>query len=190
MHGKYTVLLKNQHNLNYENYVRLVKSVWPFISDEQKNSLFLDAATRADDRMDFVFSMLDCALSINTVESILQRAAFIGNTRAFEFAADRSFKMGKVLESLKSGKDVGHGMFYWALTAGSLKWVDKLIAAGLKLLDVIITEPNYISQLADLDPQGFAEKTKGLENKIHGLVNVTKTEAGNQAMNLLIAKFG
>ena len=68
--------------------------------------------------------------------------------------------------------------------------LDKLIAAGLQLLDVILTDPNYISQLADLDPQGFAEKTKGLENKIHSLVNSTKTAAGNQAVNVLFAKFG
>jgi hypothetical protein len=140
--------------------------------------------------MDLVFGMLDCSLNISTVESILLRAASIGNTRAFEFAADLSLKMAQVLESLSAGNDVGHEMFDWALTAGSLKWVDKLIAAGLQLLDVILTDPNYISQLADLDPQGFAEKTKGLENKIHSLVNSTKTAAGNQAVNVLFAKFG
>ena len=190
MQGQYRVLLKNQHALDFDNYARLVKSVWPFISDEQKNTLFLDAAIRADDRMDLVFGMLDCSLNISTVESILLRAASIGNTRAFEFAADLSLKMAQVLESLSAGNDVGHEMFDWALTAGSLKWVDKLIVAGLQLLDVILTDPNYISQLADLDPQGFAEKTKGLENKIHSLVNSTKTAAGNQAVNVLFAKFG
>ncbi len=189
MQYQYKVLLRSQHTLSFNNYARLVKSVWPFISDEEKNTLFLDAATRADDRMDLVFGMLDCALDISTVESILQRAASIGNARAFEFAADRSFKMGWVLESLKAGNDVGHGMLYWALTAGSLKWVDKLIAAGLKLQNIISSSDSYISILADLDPQSLANKLKGLENKITPrMIDHARTEAGKQALTALIPK--
>ena len=151
--------------------------------------MFLDAATRADDRMDLVFGMLDCALNIKTVESILQRAASIGNARAFEFAADRSFKMGEVLESLKADNDVGQGMFYWALTAGSLKWVDKLMAAGLKLQNIISRSESYISILADLDPQGLAKQLKGIENKITPrMVDHASTEAGKKALTALIPK--
>jgi len=186
---QYIALTQYQHTLDFDNYARTVKSVWPFISDEQKNTLFLDAATRADDRMDLVFGMLDCALNIKTVESILQRAASIRNTRAFEFAADRSFKMGEVLESLRAGNDVGQGIFYWALTAGSLKWVDKLIASGLKLQNIISSSESYISILADLDPQGLAKKLKGLENKITPrMVEHAGTEAGKQALTALINK--
>ena len=186
---QYMALTQYQHTLDFDNYARTVKSVWPFISDEQKNTLFLDAATRADDRMDLVFGMLDCALNIKTVESILQRAASIGNARAFEFAADRSFKMGEVLESLKAGNDVGQGIFYWALTAGSLKWVDKLIAAGFKLQNIISSSESYISILADLDPQNLANKLKGLENKITPrMIDHARTEAGKQALTALIPK--
>jgi hypothetical protein len=187
---QYIALTKNQHILDFNKYARVVKSVWPFISDKQKNTLFLDAATRSDERMDLVFGMLDCALTISTVEGILQSAVSIRNTRAFEFAADRSFKMGQVLESLKAGNDAGQEMFDLALTAGSLKWVEKLIAAGLNLLDVIISGPYYISQLADLDPQGFPEKIKGLENKINTVVMNTKTEAGKQALMVLVTRLG
>ena len=186
---QYIALTQYQHTLDFDNYARTVKSVWPFISDEQKNTLFLDAATRADDRMDLVFGMLDCALNMSTVEGILQRAASIGNARAFEFAADRSFKMGWLLESLKAGNDVGQGMFYWALTAGSLKWVDKLIAAGFKLQNIISSSESYISILADLDPQNLANKLKGLENKITPrMIDHARTEAGKQALIALIPK--
>jgi len=188
MKYQYQVLQKNQHILDFNNYARVVKSVWPFISDKQKNKLFLDAATRSDERMDLVFGMLDCALKISTVEGILQRAASIRNTRAFEFAADRSFEMGKVLESLKAGNDVGHKIFYWALTAGSLKWVEKLMAAGLNLQSVITGDHACISLLADLDPQGFAEKIKGIENKLPNIVDHTTTEAGKKALTALVTK--
>ncbi len=185
--SQYIVLLKNQHTLDFNNYARLVKSVWPFISDEQKNILFCDAATRADDRMDLVFGMLDCAISIRTVESILLRAASIGNTRAFEFAADRSFKMGQVLESLNAGNDVGQEMFDWALTAGSLKWVDKLIAEGLNLQRVITRDYAYISILADLDPQALAKKLNGLDYEVTArMIEQTKTEEGKQALKALM----
>jgi hypothetical protein len=189
MEFQYQALLKNQHILDFKNYARIVKSVWPFISDKQKNKLFLDAATRSDERMDLVFGMLDCALNVSTVEGILQRAASIRNTRAFEFAADRSFKMGEVLDSLSAGNDVGHGMFYWALTAGSLKWVEKLIAAGLKLQNFISSSESYISILADLDPQGLAKNLKGLENKITPrMIDHASTEAGKQALTALLTK--
>ena len=191
MQNQYKVLLTNQHTLSFNNYARVVKSVWPFISDKQKNTLFLDAATRSDERMDLVFGMLDCALNVSTVEGILQRAASIRNTRAFEFAADRSFKMGEVLESLMAGNDVGHGMFYWALTAGSLKWVEKLIAAGLKLQNIISSSESYISILADLDPQGLAKNLKGLENKITPrMIDHASTEAGKQALTALMNRAG
>ncbi|CAM8624240.1 Ankyrin repeat [Oxalobacteraceae bacterium] len=187
MQSQYNLLLRNQHTLDFDNYARLVKSVWPFISDKQKNTLFLDAATRADDRMDLVFGMLDCALNIKTVESILQRAASIGNARAFEFAADRSFKMGEVLESLKAGNDVGHGMLYWALTAGSLKWVNKLINAGFDLQAAIYRHPALIIALADLDPQGLAKKLKGLDYKIiPRMIEQAMTEEGKQALKALM----
>jgi len=96
--------------------------------------------------------------------------------------------MGKVLESLKAGNDVGHKIFYWALTAGSLKWVEKLMAAGLNLQSVITGDHACISLLADLDPQGFAEKIKGIENKLPNIVDHTTTEAGKKALTALVTK--
>jgi ankyrin repeat protein len=191
MEFQYQALLKNQHILDFKNYARIVKSVWPFISGKQKNTLFLDAATRSDERMDLVFGMLDCALNISTVEGILQRAASIRNMRAFEFAADRSFKMGEVLDSLSAGNDVGHGMFLWALQARSIKWVEKLIAAGLNRQGAIADHPAYISMLADLDPQGLAEKLNGLNYVVTPrMVQHTSTEAGKQALTALMNHAG
>ena len=107
---------------------------------------------------------------------------------AFEFAAERSIWSPMLLEGLRQGKDVGHEMFLWAVDAGSLTWVEKLIAAGFDL-QVIADRPGLIAQLADIDPQGLAKKLKGLDYKITShMLEQTKTEAGQQALTALMTK--
>jgi ankyrin repeat protein len=182
--------------VSVDGYERWLKSVSLSLKDETKIMLFVHAASRSNDHMDLVFGMFDCSLEINTseieeieeIEIILYRAANFTNTRVFEFAADRSFQMGEVLESLRAGNDVGHGMFFWALKAGSLKWVEKLIGAGLDRQSAIANHPTYICMLADLDPQGVAEKLNGLNYVITPLVvQHASTEAGKQALMALMA---
>ena len=181
-------LMLELEKLSFNDYARLLKSVWPFMADETKNMLFLHAATRSNDHMDLVFGMFDCSLEISTIESMLCRAANFDNTRVFEFAADRSFQMVELLESLRAGNDMGHGMFFWALRAGSIKWIDKLIAAGLNRQSAIANHSSYICMLADLDPQGLAEKLNGLNYVITPLVvQHASTEAGKQALMALMA---
>jgi hypothetical protein len=187
MEMQYRALLRNQREIGFNDYARLVKSVWSFISDDEKNILFLDAAINSNERMEFIFSMLDCSLSSSTIESLMQKASAIGNKAAFEFAADRSFNMGSSLELLKTGEDKGYGMFQMAIEARSLKWVEKLIDAGLNRQKVIAESRNYMVMLADLDPHGISEKLKGLHYIITPrMVEQASTEAGKQALTALM----
>jgi hypothetical protein len=185
------VLFKNQNNLDFDAYARAVKNVWPFLTDKAKNTFFLDAAISAEDRMNFVHSMLDCELEPSTIEAIMHQASQKKNKTAFEFAAERSVKVAKVLESLSIGGNAGSEMFYGALAAGSIKWIEKLIAAGLDRQSVIADHAPYIILLADLDPQGLEEKLKGLKYRIIPLmVQYASTEAGKQALTALMNHAG
>jgi len=185
---QYKALLEKHDELDFAAYARVVKNVWPFLTDEQKIKLFAAAAISAEDRMNFVYSMLDCALESSALEEIMHLACNKMNKAAFEFAAERSVEMAKVIESLSAGEDTGYGKFSWAVSAGSLKWVEKLIAAGFKLERMFQVSPFFIIKLADLDPEGLAEKFKNLQLPIEPhWVDQTKTEAGKQALMALIA---
>jgi hypothetical protein len=183
INGQLKVLLGNHLKLSFDDYARTVKSVWPFISDTEKLHLFVNAALSADARMELVFGLLDCPLNIKTIEVLMYMARVYRKTVAFEFAADRSFKMGMALESLSKGNDTGYDMFLMALEAGSLKWVEKLIAAGINRQKAIADSPTCISLLADLDPEGLQTKLKGLNYNITDLmISHAETEAGKQAL--------
>ena len=183
INGQLKVLLGNHSKLSFDDYARTVKSVWPFISDTEKVQLFVDAALSADECMELVFGLLDCSIESRTIDGLMYKASVYRKTVAFEFAADRSFKMGMALESLSKGNDTGYDMFLVALTAGSLKWVEKLIAAGINRQKAIADSPTCIYLLADLDPAGLHTKLKGLNYTITELmISHAETEAGKQAL--------
>jgi hypothetical protein len=183
INGQLNILLGNHSELHFDNYARTVKSVWPFISDTEKVQLFVNAALSADDRMELVFGLLDFSIESSTINGLMYKASVYRKKLAFEFAADRSFEMGTVLESLSKGNDTGYGMFLVALTAGSLKWVEKLIAAGINRQKAIADSPTCIYLLADLDPAGLQTKLKGLNYTITELmISHAETEAGKQAL--------
>jgi hypothetical protein len=78
-------------------------------------------------------------------------------------------------------------MFQMAIEARSLKWVEKLIDAGLNRQKVIAESRNYMVMLADLDPHGISEKLKGLHYIITPrMVEQASTEAGKQALTALM----
>ena len=183
INGQLKVLLGNHSKLSFDDYARTVKSVWPFISDTEKVQLFVDAALSADECMELVLGLLDCSIESRTIDGLMYKASVYRKTVAFEFAADRSFKMGMALESLSKGNDTGYDMFLVALTAGSLKWVEKLIAAGINRQKAIADSPTCIYLLADLDPAGLHTKLKGLNYTITELmISHAETEAGKQAL--------
>ena len=180
-------ILDNYSELNFDDYARAIKSVWPFITDDNKNVLFSKAASSTKDHMEIVLGLLDCELEPSKIESILILSGAKRNTVAFEFAADRSLEMVQILKSLRAGNDTGYDMFVMALTARSLKWVEQLINAGFNLQQAINDAPSYISVLADIDSQGLAQKLKGLNYVITPRrIEQAETEAGKQALKALM----
>jgi len=181
------VFLENSSDLNFDDYARTVKSVWPFISDDDKNEIFINAMLSTDERRELVLGLLDYELTSSTIESILHLASPNRNTAAFEFAADRSLEMVQIIESIESGENTGYDMFNLALAARSLKWVERLIDAGFNLQAAIDDIPTYISVLADIDPQGLAQKLKGLKYEVTPrMIERANTEAGKHALKALM----
>ncbi len=182
-----TIWMKSS-TLSFDEHARLLKNVWPFIDENTKNYLFFLATTRSHDFTELVIGMFDCNLNYITANNIFKNSHVIKNSRAFEFAADRSVQMAEVLESLSAGNVVDYEWFLFAINAGSLKWVEKLIAAGLRLEDMFAISTGFINKLADLDPQGLAEKLNDLQIQITPeMVDDAKTEAGKQALMALMA---
>lgn len=189
INAQFDVLSSNPSTINWDDYARTIKNVWSFISDDEKNTLVLQAVFISNDHKDLVLSLLDCELKERTLDEILITSARKQNTTAFEFAAERSTWSHTILNALKEGKDVGREMFMWALYAGSLKWVEKLIVAGFNLQRPIDSHPEYLPKLADIDPDGIAKKLKGINYKITSyLIGQAKTEAGKRAMIALTTK--
>jgi hypothetical protein len=178
----------NASKIIWDDYARTAKSIWPFISDDEKNALIKEAVFISNDHKELVLGLLDCELKESTLDEIVQSSARKQNTMAFEFAAERSIWSPRILEGLRQGKDVGLDMFLCALFAGSLTWVEKFIAAGFDL-QVIADSPGFIAKLADIDPQGITKKLKGLDYKITPhMIEQTRTEAGKQALMALMTK--
>ena len=77
MQKQYEALVDNQHILNYDDYARTIKSLWPHLSDEQKNYLLSEAVSATDGSLELLFSMVDFefnpvsffALAVNSLKS-------------------------------------------------------------------------------------------------------------------------
>jgi hypothetical protein len=174
-------------DLNCENYARLATSVWPFISNEEKEKIFYNAALRSENHMNLVFGMLDFSLDFGMIENLLHSASINKKIAAFEFAAERYYDSSMLSKWVQAG-DKCIDIFELAISAGSIKWVEKLIDAGLKLQDPFSKDHNLISLLADLDPEGLAKKLSDIQIQITPyLVNQAETEAGKQALIALMA---
>ena len=69
------IFKRNQHELNFDDYARNLKSVWPFISDDEKNALLSSATFIDDGRLDLVFSVLDCDLNNTSMMALILKTA-------------------------------------------------------------------------------------------------------------------
>ena len=183
------VLLENHSELNFDEFSRTVKSVWPFISDDEKNTLLKEALFISNDHKELVLGLLDSKINVLTLEEIILLSAHKKNTAVFELAVDLSDHWRRILRGLEARKPEGEWMLEAALAARSLKWVNKLINAGFDLQAAIYRNPALIIALADLDPRGLAKKLKGRDYKIAPyMIEQTKTEAGKQALMALMTK--
>jgi len=69
------IFLRNQYKLNFDDYARIVKSLWPFISENEKNVVLNGATFTSDGRTKLIFSMLDFNLNHNSIEAIALKLA-------------------------------------------------------------------------------------------------------------------
>ena len=67
---KLQIFLLNQYKLNFDEYARIVKSLWPFISENEKNIVLYGAALISDGRMELIFGMLDFDLNHNSIVAL------------------------------------------------------------------------------------------------------------------------
>ena len=72
---KLQIFLLNQYKLNFDDYARIVKSLWPFISENEKNVVLNGATFTSDGRTKLIFSMLDFNLNHNSIEAIALKLA-------------------------------------------------------------------------------------------------------------------
>ena len=185
--GQLEAYKENYCELNFDEYANIVKSLWPFISSDNKNKIFIDAMLSTDESRELVLGLLDYELPSSTIECILQLAGPNRDTAAFEFAADRSLEMAQTIESIEAGNNNGYDMFRNALAARSMKWVERLLDAGFNLQIVIDEFPVSISILADIDHQGLAQKLKGLNYEVTPhMIERANTEAGKHALKALM----
>lgn len=187
----YEQLLLKRKDMSADNFMALVRLIWPKLTETGKSRVLASTAGYTDQRMDAVMGMLDCSLEDSRLQEMMMIAAESGNTAAWEFAADRSLDFNGKLRQLAEGDQsaILNGMVENVLKAGSLRGFDRIMQAGLDLQQHIDYRGELILPLlADLDPTGLAARLNGLHFRIDdNLASTAKTDAGQRALRELIA---
>ncbi len=170
-------------------YRDIIKAIWPMLDSSEKLKIFSNTAEEDDGRTEFVLGLLDISLDEDTLDDMMRRAATDQNPTAFEYAIERSSSVGKVLSDLstlpQSMKPLGSGtsLAYSALRAGSLKWFDALIKAGVDFQRLEASFFWVLPRLADLDTDGLGDRLRSLRYEIdETMIESTGTEAGRKAL--------
>ena len=157
-------LLASGNLLPEEQFIALSKLLWPRLSDAIKNQVFVNSAAYSESCFNTMLQMMDCSLYTLSVDRMLHRAAMHHNKAAWEFAADRSFDLGRALASIRRGEiKIAHptGLLQM-LMAGSLKWFDAFLGAGIDFQNHIdVAGDRILPRLADLDPAGLKARLTG-----------------------------
>jgi hypothetical protein len=173
------------------DYRTLINALWPFLTEGDKLRIFESSATKNDGRTELVLSMLDCSLNEKTLNNMINIAAQHGNRTAFEYACERSSKVGGILVGLKKAPDYHDGearlLVKQAIAVGSAKWFFQLVQSGMDL-DPMIEENGEIClpMLSDCDPEGLPARlaSHGFHITDQMIARAT-TEAGKQALRKL-----
>lgn len=188
------LLSKSIHRLrrsDLADYRTLVNALWPFLTEEDKLRIFQSSATKNDGRTELVLSMLDCSLNEKTLNNMINIAAQHGNRTAFEYACERSSKVGGILVGLKEAPDDYDGearlLGKLAIAVRSTKWFFELAQSGMDL-DSVIEEDGeiYLPMLSDCDPGGLPARLASRRFRITDqMIARATTEAGKQALREL-----
>ena len=183
-------LLLNPLNVPFsDKYRDIIKAIWPTLRSGEKLKIFSHTAEKDDGRTEFVLGLLDISLDEDTLNDMMQRASAYQNPTAFEFAAERSLSVGKILGNLATSpqstftQQDAVQLAVAAIRAGSLKWLDALIKAGLDFQRLERTFVHALPVLADLDPDGLSNRLRSVRYRIgDDLIQSTGTEAGRKAL--------
>jgi ankyrin repeat protein len=183
-------ILLNPLNVPFsDKYRDIIKAIWPTLRSGEKLKIFSHTAEKDDGRTEFVLGLLDISLDEDTLDDMMRRAAAYQNPTAFEFAAERSLGVGKILGNLATSpqstltQQDGVQLAVAAIRAGSLKWLDALIKAGLDFQRLERTFVHALPVLADLDPDGLSNRLRSVRYRIgDDVIQSTGTEAGRKAL--------
>jgi hypothetical protein len=147
-------------NAEFDQYRSIVKALWPILKDEHKLEIFANSATRNDGRTEFVLDKMDCSLDEITLQMMIDIAAEHGNLTAFEYACERSVKIGEILGGMPKNPhwydEQAWKLARQAITVRSTEWFSHLVKANLDV-DPIIADHSEIClpMLADIDPDNL-----------------------------------
>ncbi len=186
----YDQILLRRKDMSADNFMALVRLIWPTLNETGKSRILASTAGYADQRMDAVLGMLDCSLEDSIMQEMMMIAAESGNAVAWEFAADRSLNLNRKLSKLADGDQsaILTSTVEMALSAGSLRGFERMMQAGLDLQPHIDYRGEVILPLlAVLDPAGLATRLKGLRFQIDdNLASTAESDAGQRALRELI----
>ncbi|NDC10735.1 MAG: hypothetical protein EBZ75_15625 [Oxalobacteraceae bacterium] len=151
--------------------------------------VFASNADKDHGRTEFVLGLLDLSLDEKTLADMMKRAVDAKNPTAFEYAAERSLDVGKILSELSTSpqsiftQQTGGWLAYSALRAGSLKCFDELMKVGVNLQGMINRSIYTLPLLSDLDPDRLGDRLRSLRYEIDEvLIDSARSEAGRKAL--------
>lgn len=187
--GMLKILTNPLNVLISDKYRDIIKAIWPTLDSDEKLKIFVHTANKDDGRTEFVLGLLDISLDEGTLEEMMQWAAAYQNPTAFEFAAERSLGVGEILSKLATSpqstltQEDSVRLAVATIRAGSLKWFDALIKAGLDFQRLERTFVGALPWLADLDPDGLSNRLRSVHYRIdESMIESTGTEAGRKAL--------
>ena len=173
-------------------YRALMVKICHLLSEKQKMELLMLSATGAPEHMCFLFSLPEFPRGQGSLYDALIAACWSGNRDAFEIAAERSQIYRRKPKSRDHNLPQAESTFdheFLALKAGSRKWFDRFIAAGLDLTAMLTTcGAKLVPLIADVDPDGLRSWLSGHPVKIDDpMIKVARTDRGRQALQELRA---
>ena len=187
-HAALMASIKNRANYPTEKLIAITKLLWPKLDDTEKNDLLVAMTKYPEACFHAVLDMMDCSLTEKHIANMLTNASLDAHKAAWEFAADRSPYMAKLLDIMRQKIYPTFSYIREAVDVGSLRWFDAFMDAGLDLQEHIDHyASDFLPRLADLDPAGLKKRLAGVRlPSDRTLPDDCKTEEGQRALSNLI----
>ena len=179
-HAALMASIKNGENYPTEKLIAITKLLWPKLDDTEKNDLLVAITKYPEACFNAVLDMMDCSLTEKHIATMRTNASLGAHKAAWEYAADRSPYMAKLLEIIRQKKYPTFSNIREAVDVGSLRWFDAFMDAGLDLQEHIDHyASDFLPRLADLDPAGLKKRLTGYKLPTDDTILAScKTEQG------------